>query len=189
MKSYKRNLWAPVLAIMLLYSVLGECTEPTASLLSQAIALHARAHEGDGKSAEKAAELFKTILKSDPKNAVATAYLGSAYTLMGRHADVLIDKVRYTNRGIRFLDQALEQGSDDFTVRLIRANVNLSLPEMFKRAPALRADMEALDRLYEVAPSRERAQQLVPLYAAFAKKGGGSQWDAKSHVVGKFAAK
>lgn len=182
-----RSLFFVILFTAVLFPYRAECAEPT--VLEKAIVLHDRACDGDGKAAEKAVGLFTKMIEAEPKNAVAVAYLGSSYALMGRHSDVLNDKVRYTNRGIRFLDQSLQYGADNFTVRVIRAHVNLSLPAMFKRADAARADIEKLDSLYMAAPSQEHAQQVAPLYAQLAKSlNGDSRWMAKSRAAASVAA-
>lgn len=159
------------------------------ALWSQALALHQQARNGKADCAEKAAGLFKTLTEKEPGNPLAAVYLGSSYTLMARDATVLIDKVRHTNRGIRYLDNALEHGADNFTVRVVRAHVNLSLPEMFKRTDAARADIQKLDQLYRAAPLRENAALMAPLYDTLAKSlGGAPEWEAKARAAERVAA-
>jgi hypothetical protein len=191
-----RYLQVAVLAACALCTPLAWGSDPAPqvqteqALWSQALALHNQARDGKANSAEQAAGLFKALVEREPDNSLAVVYLGSSYTLMARDATVLVDKVRYTNRGIRYMDNALEHGTDNFTVRVVRANVNLSLPEMFKRADAARADILKLDQLYKVAPLRENAALMAPLYTAFAKSlGGAPEWEAKARAAERVAAK
>jgi len=116
--------------------------------LKKAIALHENGVNGVNGAAESATEILLDIIKSNPKNSLATVYLGSAYTLIARDADNVVNKVRYSNRGIRYLDLALEISPENFYVRLIRAKVNSSLPKMFHRHEKATEDMLKLDDLY-----------------------------------------
>ena len=135
-----------------------------AALREQAIVLHHRAVEGDEDSAAQAVAHLERYLDRFADDSEARAYLGSAYTMMARDASSVINKTRYANRGLRHLDRALDAGSGKFTVRLIRANVNSSLPKMFDRAGAAVDDMLALDEIYRSAPSPGRAREMIGIY-------------------------
>ena len=135
-----------------------------AALREQAIALHDRAVEGDEDSAEQAVARLERYLKRFADDVEARAYVGSAYTMMARDASSVVNKTRYANRGLRHLDRALDAGAGNFTVRMIRANVNSSLPKMFGRGDAALDDMLALDEIYRPAPSRRMAREMVRIY-------------------------
>ncbi|MCY4220539.1 MAG: hypothetical protein OXC25_02565 [Thiotrichales bacterium] len=135
-----------------------------AALREQAITLHDRAVEGEKGSAEQAMARLERYLERFADDVEARAYFGSAYALMARDASSVVNKTRYANRGLRHLDRALDAGAGNFTVRMIRANVNSSLPEMFGRGDAALDDMLALDRLYQLAPSPRMAREMVRIY-------------------------
>ena len=151
----------------------GSPDEPSPELerlRKEGIALHDAAVEGDEDAADEAVEALGRYLKRHPGDGEARAYLGSAYALMARDASSVANKVRYANRGLRHLDRALEAAPRAFAVRLVRANVNASLPEMFKRADAALADMLALDEIFRAEPSPGLAREMVGIYEALQER-------------------
>ena len=134
------------------------------ALRAQGIALHYRAVEGDEDAAERAVAQLERYLEQFAKDSEARVYLGSAYAMMARDASSVVNKTRYANRGLRHLDRALDAGSREFTVRLIRARVNSSLPAMFDRGGAALEDMLALDEIYRVEPSPGMAREMIRIY-------------------------
>lgn len=128
------------------------------------IALHDRAVEGDEDAAGKAVAQLERYLDRVSTDGEARAYLGSAYAMMARDASSVVNKTRYANRGLRHLDRALDTAPRTFTVRLIRAKVNSSLPKMFGRGDAALEDMLALDAIYRGAPSPGLAREMVAIY-------------------------
>ena len=145
-----------------------------ATLREQAIALHDGAVEGDEESAEQAVARFERYLKRFADDVEARAYLGSAYTMMARDASSVINKTRYANRGLRHLDRVLDAGAGNFTVRMIRANVNSRLPKMFGRGDAALDDMLALDGIYRLAPSPGQAREMVWIYEELQRRAPGA---------------
>ena len=137
-----------------------------AALREQGIALHNRAREGDEDATGKAVEQLERYLDRFSKDGEARAYLGSAYAMKARDASSVANKTRYANRGLRHLDRALDAAPRSFTVRMIRANVNSSVPKMFGRGDAAREDMLALDEIYREAPSPGMARAMVGIYEA-----------------------
>ena len=145
-----------------------------AALRAQAIALHRRAVEGDEDSAEQAVARLERYLKRFADDVEARAYLGSAYAMMARDAASVVNKTRYANRGLRHLDRALDAGAGNFTVRMIRANVNSSRPKMFERGGAALDDMLALDGIYRLAPSPGMAREMVRIYEELQRRAPGA---------------
>ena len=141
-----------------------EVSPESAALREEGIALHARAVEGDEDAAEQAVARLERYLERHSTDAEARAYLGSAYTLMARDASSVVNKTRYANRGLRHLDRALDAGPREFTVRLVRANVNSGVPKMFGRGDAALQDMLALDEIHRVDPSPRRALEMIWVY-------------------------
>ena len=145
-----------------------------AALREQAVALHQRAVDRDEDSASQAVARLERYLKRVADDSEARAYLGSAYTMMARDASSVVDKTRYANRGLRHLDRALDAGAGNFTVRMIRANVNSSLPKMFDRGGAALDDMLALDGIYRLAPSPGQAREMVRIYEELQRRAPGA---------------
>ena len=141
-----------------------------AALREQAIALHYRAVEGDEDAAEQAVARLERYLERFAGDVEARAYLGSAYAMMARDASSVANRIRYSNRGLRHLDRTLDTGAEEFTVRLIRANVNSSLPKMFARGGAALDDLLALDGIYRRAPSPGRAREMIRVYEALRRR-------------------
>lgn len=135
--------------------------------ISAAVALHDAARKGAGDPAAAVAAL-ETLTAGDPANALAWAYLGSSYAISARDAGSVTDKIRFTNRGLRYLDQAVDMAPDDIVVRLIRANVLPNLPAMFGRSEMARDDMLMLDRAYSAAPDPALAAPMADIYDALA---------------------
>ena len=135
-----------------------------AALRKEGIALHDAARAGDEEAAESAVDTLERYLKRFPKDGEARAYLGSSYAMMGRDASSVVNKMRYTNRGLRHLDRALDTAPRDFTVRFIRARVNASLPSMFNRGEAALADMLALDEIFQASPAPAMAGWMIGIY-------------------------
>ena len=152
----------------------GEPSPELEALRGRGIELHDQATEGDEDAAEMAVEQLERYVAQYPADGEARAYLGSAYAMRARDASSVANRVRYANRGVRHLDRALDATPRNFTVRLIRANVNSSLPKMFGRADAAREDMLALDEIYRVAPSPVMASLMVGIYEALQDRAPGA---------------
>ena len=135
------------------------------------VGLHDQARiQNKEKAAEEAVEVLKPVLDETPNNAVAMAYLGSSYALWGRETGNVVNKVRYVNRGTRFLDRAVELAPEDFTVRMVSANVNNQLPVMFRRGKKATADLQALDALFSAEPSPFKAKFMTDIYQILIKR-------------------
>ena len=142
----------------------GEASPVFLALREQAIELHDRAVDGHEAAAETAASHLERYLERISTDWEARAYLGSAYAMMARDASSVMNKTRYANRGLRHLDRALEGAPRMFSVRLIRAKVNSSLPKMFGRGGAALEDMLTLDRIYRDGPTPVMAREMVEIY-------------------------
>ena len=154
--------------------------EGAAKLKEEGVALHGKAREGDETAAEGAVERLERYLAQVPEDGDAWAYLGSAYAMRGRGASTIINKMRYTNRGLRHLDRALRIAPESFVVRFIGANVNAKVPEMFGRSERATADLLALDTLFHAAPSPTRARMMVGIYEALRVRApGAGPWEER----------
>ncbi len=145
---------------------------------------HDRARDGENNAAEKAVDAFTVLVKAEPKNALALAYLGSSYAISARDANVVTNKIRYTNRGLRYLDQAVSLEPENFVVLVIRANVTASLPSMFGRGDTSLEDMLLLDKLFSQSPNPDHAKPMVGIYSKLADiVPDQNDWDAKSELA------
>lgn len=147
----------------------------------RAVALHDAGRDGDADAVGEAVEAFERLVEADPENAHARAYLGSSYALTARDASEVADRIRYVNRGLRYLDAAVEVAPDDFVIRLIRANVSAGLPEMFGRRERAIEDMLALDAMFEATRSPRMAGPMLGIYdqlSELAPEKG--DWDARA---------
>lgn len=147
---------------------------------SSAIDLHNAGREGDRGATEQAVAAFTALMADDPSNAQTVAYLGSSYALSARDAKSVVDKIRYTNRGLRFLDQAVTLAPNDFAVRMIRGSVTSNLPSMFGRGDSTLEDFVALDQMFTAAQTPTMAPAMVGVYAQLAELAPDlGDWDVK----------
>ena len=142
----------------------GEPSPEFKAVREQGIEFHDAAREGNEEAAGAAIDQLARYLKRFPEDGEAWAYLGSATALMGRGASTVVNRMRYTNRGLRHLDRAFDVAPRNFAVRFIRARVHSSLPKMFNRSEAATEDMLALDEIFRVEPSPRQARFMVEIY-------------------------
>ena len=136
------------------------------ALRERGIALHDAARDGDGSAAGRAVEQLERYLDRFANDGEARARLGSAYAMMGRDAASIVNKMRYANRGLDHLDRAMDAAPRSFTVRLIRARVNSSLPKMFGHDDEALEDMLALDAIFRKDPSPRLVRSMIGVYEA-----------------------
>lgn len=136
-------------------------------MLEDAITLHNAGIDGDIESTKSAIELLKGIVKEEPDNGRAIAYLGSGYSLLGRDSKTVADRIRYANRGLRYLDQALSIEPMNFEFLVIRASVSVELPKIFGRKDDAINDMITLDGIYSGIsnPDPLMAKGMIDIYA------------------------
>lgn len=141
-----------------------------ASDRSDGIAFHQQAVDGVKGAAERASMVLEQYLKEKPNDARARAYLGSAYAMQARDASAVANKLRYVNKGLDRLDHAVELAPNDFVVRLIRANVQNSLPALFGREEKAVEDMLLLDQLFWKNPDAEFAGAMILIYQKLSER-------------------
>ncbi|WP_068089079.1 hypothetical protein [Polycladidibacter stylochi] len=148
-----------------LTSIVQMSSAQSSVTFKSAKSLHDQAREGNEEAIKQSIDAFTNLVKSEPENALALAYLGSSYAISAREASVVTNKIRYTNRGLRYLDQAVTLAPQNFVIRLIRANVTSNLPSMFGRSDTALEDMLLLDELYSSAPTPKLAGPMLGIYA------------------------
>ena len=158
------TFWSFIGLIILATILLANTIEATENKLNEAIALHNAGRDGNTQATADAISLLEDITTSEPKNVEAIAYLGSSYAITARDSKTVVDKIRYTNRGLRFLDQAVNLEPDNFTARIVRANVTNSLPSMFSRKETAIEDGLVLDKMFSAMKSPKMAISMVDIY-------------------------
>ena len=123
---------------------------------------------------KRAEELFEKLIRLDPKNSEAFAYSGSLLTIKGRDAWMPWNKLKHVEEGLDNLDKGVKCDSQNMTVRLIRANNNLSLPSFFNRIDTSIVDFNYVIKKYKNT-NDENIKRLPNLYfklaRAYKKKG------------------
>lgn len=118
--------------------------------LSQGIALHDRAVQGDKGATKEAYALLRKAHEADPADPVAEAYFGSATALCGRDAVDPNERFSQAMRGLKILDRAVQKAPDNVKVRTLRAYVCHRLPETyFHRSRTAVEDFTKLITMYE----------------------------------------
>jgi tetratricopeptide (TPR) repeat protein len=129
-------------------SLLRDSDNPTL-LLQLGIAYHDLGVQGDKDSVKRAEKVLKKLLKLDPQNSEAHGWYGSVLTLKGRSARLPIMRMKHVSAGIKEMDNAVELSPDNVTVRMIRANNNLGLPDVFNRVDVVISDLKYLISMKE----------------------------------------
>ena len=157
----KNSLWALFYCLSLLLPNHITAQEIT---IHKAIQYHDIARAGDKESIEQAVASFTKLLQQSPKDPLVLAYLGSSYALLARESSAVADKVRFTNRGLRYLDQSVVIAPEDVTVRLIRGTVSSNLPALFSREASAIEDFLYLDSIYSSQPNVSLAHSMIDIY-------------------------
>jgi len=128
--------------------------ENTQILKKLGIIYHRLAEKGDKKAVKQAESLFKKLLQLEPKNAEVLSWYGSILTMKGRDAWLPFFKIKYVNDGLKEMDKAVKLAPNNITVRMVRAETCLALPEnIFRQTEIAVADLEYLLRLGKEQPN------------------------------------
>ena len=158
-----RTLAALIVATV---TVIGIATTGLTATLSEAIALHDAARDGDEEAVGPAIEMLKALNRADPENAEILAYLGSSYALVARDETGWLARWHNGRKGLKFLDQAMERAPKNFTVRMVRASVYNAMPTFLGYADDAIEEMLALHSIFSSldTPSKKMAEAMVLFY-------------------------
>jgi hypothetical protein len=160
------------------------------AMLEQAISFHNAGRDGDVSATPQAVKILEGIVKDEPKNVLANTYLGSSYALTARDASNVTDKIRFTNRGLRYLDLAVSIAPEDFVARIVRVSVSKNLPEMFGRSDMVVEDLMVLDKIFSVSQSPMQAAYMVNVYEDLAERAPQQgNWEEKKMAAQELAGK
>lgn len=99
--------------------------------LAEAIRLHQVGLAGDPASVRAAEALLNGYRKSHPGDALATAYHGSAMSLLARDETIPLERMRLAKKGLGLLDEAVAAAPANRTIRMLRGGVAYRLPESY----------------------------------------------------------
>jgi len=105
--------------------------DSAAGLFAEAVNLHNRGIDGDKGAVKKAHEMFKKISAANPGDYLAAAYLGSVTTMLGRDEIDPNKRFKLALRGLKLLDQAVAQESENIEIRTLRGLVCYNLPDLY----------------------------------------------------------
>jgi len=103
--------------------------------------LGAQKASGAVGDAVKYLEQARTLL---PADAEVLAYLGSATTMLARDSWNPITRLSAVWEGTKLIDTAVARDPDNVTVRFVRANNSMKLPQFFNRAHYAKTDLQHL---------------------------------------------
>lgn len=149
----------------------------------EAVKLHRKGVQGDKKAAAAAHAHFAELRTADPANALVEAYYGSTLALLGRDAVHPLERSENVQLGLEALDRAVEMNPHKKTIRLIRANVCLRIPEeFFQRSQTAVEDYNYVLEKHRIKPdllTREQLLQILhDLGTAYLNAGKPSEADA-----------
>lgn len=105
----------------------------------------------DKSKIEPALDLFHEISKEYPELEFRVqVYLGALTAIQGKHAFWPHQKIRLVKRGLKMMDEAMEQANDDLEALFVYAVLNKNLPGIFGREE--KAD-QAFLRLLKLLPT------------------------------------
>ena len=170
-------------------TLIGIVTPGVTASLSEAIALHDAARDGDEEAVEPAIEMLTALNRADPENAEVLAYLGSSYALVARYGKGVFARMSNGRKGLKLLDQALERAPDNFTVRMVRAWVYGAMPTFLGYADDAIEEMLALHSIFSSldTPSRQMSEAMVPIYERLlsdaAERGDWKYWLERARSI------
>lgn len=119
------------------------------------VAWHQLALDKKDKAAEQAVESLSRYCQSAPDDMQALAWLGSSWAMLARDSSAVYKKITYVNKGLAMLDKAVNAASDNFQVRVLRASVTYSVPEMFDRKKMAFEDYLYLTSHFPLSPDHQ----------------------------------
>lgn len=121
----------------------GQTSAPQ-SLLEEGRELFALSLEQESQ-VQPAIDLFERLVEQSPSlGARASAYIGALYTIKAKHTTFPFDKLKWAKRGLKILDEALEQAPDDIEVLFVHGAICQNLPALFKRGDDARRDFSRI---------------------------------------------
>ncbi len=142
----------------------------------KAVSLHLDSIKGNAAAALEANKLLEQLRKSYPGDPLVTAYYGSSLVLIARDKSKALEKLRFSNEGMKLLDEAVAANPQHPVIRLLRGKNAYQLPERyFQRTRTMIEDYTFLLELHlrgGALPSTVTYSELVQeLGAGFSRIG------------------
>jgi len=112
-------------------------------LLKLGICYHDISSDYGKKFGKEAVKYLKKAYELNP-NVETRAWLGSAFTIIARDTDVIIEKISAVQEGIANIDGAIEDDPENLVARLVRIGNSINLPEDFQRLDKVDKDFNFL---------------------------------------------
>lgn len=145
------------LVVFLALGVSAPGGEPPAEKFARYLGWHDVCLKGDTGAIDAEIARFERILKRDPGDSLARAFLGSACALRAKAGIWGPTKLKFLRRGEKHIEAAVASAPSDPRVRMIRAIAYARIPKRFKKRSTALADFRIL-----IPMAREGRHGLVP---------------------------
>lgn len=97
--------------------------------LDEAIRLHKAGNEGNTAAVHEANRLLEQLRLDHPGNPLADAYHGAVMNLIARYSTKTFERLKWSKRGLKLLDEAVAADPSNAKIRLLRGKVAYTVPE------------------------------------------------------------
>jgi tetratricopeptide (TPR) repeat protein len=121
-------------------------------LYDEAIELYQKGIDGNSKSAIRAIEILEYLRSKSGGDNLLEAYYGASNILMGKYERNPMQKGKWTEKGLKAIDQAVNRDPHHTTIRILRGYSCYHLPGYLKRLGTAIEDFEYLLNRYQKEP-------------------------------------
>lgn len=118
---------------------------------------------------KKGENYFNKVLSINPKSNVAKVWLGSLITIEGKYSLMPWNKLKYVQKGLLLMDDAVKSNRSNITVRMVRGENNLALPKFFNRIDSSIVDLKFVVHELENNKDLQKEYNLKEQYLRLAK--------------------
>lgn len=108
-------------------------SDPFNEKLTLAVQLHKDGVAGNAAAVQEAHQILEQLRVDYPDHPLVDAYYGSILILIARDKAEASDKLKWSNQGLKILDDAVAADPHDSTIRLLRGKSSYKLPEKYFR--------------------------------------------------------
>ncbi len=108
-----------------------------------------KSRNGDASAQKELVTTLEKYTEEHTDNLFAQMLLGEAYLMEARDAKENWDKMKWTNKGMQYMDKAVQNSPNDYLMRIERGITYFYMPEMLKKGQASRSDFELLVTVIE----------------------------------------